>query len=206
MQAASDPLAAKAKHDFDGAHFLRTRRLLLRGLRIADVPALIALNSDAEVSRWLVEPCPTDYFGVAKIVIRANENYLLRPGLGVWHASDADGRFVGVFSLVPIEGTDEIEIGTRLLRETWGRLYPIEGGRALCEHAFSTLQLPCLIGLCHPQNAAVPAILRRLGFEREGETRHFDQPALRYVLGRETWLTRHGAQPVERGFNRVLEE
>ncbi|HEY0179233.1 MAG TPA: GNAT family N-acetyltransferase [Dokdonella sp.] len=182
--------AVPAAGDFRGAEFLRTRRLVLRELRLADVGALIALNAQPEVSRWLVEPCPTDYFGVAKIVVRANENYLLRPGLGVWHASDAHGCFVGVFSLVPIDGGDEVEIGTRLLPAAWGRLYPVEGGRALCAHAFERIGLSHLVGLCHPHNRAVPAILRRLGFRADGETRHFGNVALRYVLRREDWRTR----------------
>lgn len=188
-----------APSDFAGSEFLRTRRLRLRGLCLRDIPALIALNADAEVARWLVEPHPANYFGAAKIVFRANECYLTRPGLGVWHASDDAGRFVGVFSLMPIEGSDEVEIGTRLHRETWGRLYPIEGGRALCAHAFATLALPYLVGLCHPQNAAVPAILRRLGFEQDGETLHFGKPALRYVLRRDAWRVRESIGEIRGG-------
>lgn len=178
-------------HDFEGAEFLRTRRLVLRGLRMADIPAFMALNADEEVSRWSLDPCPTDYFGVAKMVIRANESYLLRPGLGAWHASDVEGRFVGLFTLAAREGDGVVEIGTRLHPSAWGRLYPIEGGRALCEHAFTNLQLPQVVGMCHPQNAAVPAILRRLGFSADGETDdYFGGRALRYVLRRDVWLSR----------------
>ena len=112
----------------------------------------------------------------------------MRPGLGVWHTSDRSGRFIGVFALAPIEGSDEVELGTRLLREFWGRLYSVEGARALCDHAFSNVGLSYLVGLCHPRNTAVPAILRRLGFEIDGEMLHFGNPALRYVLRYDAWL------------------
>lgn len=198
---------AQPSHDFDGAEFLRTRRLVLRGLRMADIPAFMALNADEEVSRWSLDPCPKDYFGVAKVVIRANESYLLRPGLGAWHASDAAGNFVGMFTLAAREEDGVVEIGARLHPSTWGRLYSVEGSRALCEHAFATLQLPQVVGLCHPQNAAVPAILRRLGFSPDGETDdYFGGRALRYVLRREDWLAHPPARRARREFARSVEE
>lgn len=181
-------IPAQAEHDFPGAQFLRTRRLVLRGLRLADVPALLALNRDSEVSRWSLDPCPTDYYGVAGMIFRANHLYLTQPGLGVWHASDLEGRFIGIFTLATREGDSVVEIGTRLHRSAWGRLYPIEGGRALCEHAFTTLRVPQVAGLCHPGNLAVPAILRRLGFAQDGEADYFGGRAQRYVLQREAWL------------------
>jgi len=187
--------------DFPARPFLRTHRVVLRELCLADIPALIAMNRAERVARWLVEPCPTDYFDVAGLVFRANACYLDRPGLGVWHASDHAGRFIGVFSLMPIEGSADIEIGTRLQPDAWGRLYPIEGGRALCAHAFETVGLPRLLGLCHPDNRAVPAILRRLGFMAAGETLHFGHRALRFVLQREDWCLRRASRRHERGID-----
>lgn len=180
-----------APTDFDGAEFLRTRRMVLRGLRMADIPALTALNADQDVRRWSLDPCPTDYFGIAKVVIRANESYLLHPGLGAWHASAADGGFIGIFTLARSAETGEIEIGTRLLPSAWGRLYPVEGGRALCEHGFGTLRLDRIVGMCHPDNAAVPAILRRLGFVADGRAPYYGTEGLRFVLEREAWAKRH---------------
>jgi RimJ/RimL family protein N-acetyltransferase len=176
--------------DFPARPFLSTRRLRLRELCLADIPALQAMNADARVGAHLVEPCVTDYFGVARTIFQANAYYVTRPGLGVWHASDADGQFVGVFALMPIEGTDDVEIGTRLLPLTRGRLLPLEGGRALCTHAFDTVGLPRLVGLCHPDNTPVPSILRRLGFSAAGETLHFGNRALRFILDRDTWHAR----------------
>jgi RimJ/RimL family protein N-acetyltransferase len=189
-----DSAPTASSSDFPARPFLSTRRLHLRELCLADIPSLTAMNADADVARSLVEPCPIDYLGVAKIIFHANACYLTRPGLGVWHASDQDGRFVGVFSLMPIEGSDDVEIGTRLSPWTWGRLYPIEGGRALCAHAFDTVGLPRLFGLCHPDNIAVPAILRRLGFTADGETLHFGNRALRFVLSGEDWRLQRAAR------------
>lgn len=193
-QAGHASVVASTPTDFPGDEFLLTRRMRLRGLRLADVPSLLALNSDPEVSQWLLEPFETNYFAVAKVVFRANETYLSRPGLGAWHASDHDARFLGIFSLMPLQDTaDEVEIGTRLNRIAWGKLIAVEGGRALCAHAFDALRLPRLVGMCHPHNAAVPAILRRLGFAADGTAPYYGCTALRFVLERDEWLRRKSA-------------
>ena len=188
--ASQDAATATDPRDFPARPFLSTRRLRLRELCLADIPALRALNSNPQVAAHLLEPYPTDYIGLSATILYANVCYLKRPGLGVWHASDMEGRFLGVFALMPIEGTDDVEIGTRLLPETRGRLLPIEGGRALCTHAFDTVGLSHLVGLCDPDNAPIPAILRRLGFSADGETMHFGRRALRFILQRDTWHAR----------------
>lgn len=168
--------------DFPGASLLRSRRLSLRGLRYGDINTVQALNGDPRVARWLLEPCHQGFFQVAAMIAESNRLYRERPGLGVWHASDDTGRFVGLYSLMPIEGSDEIEIGARLRAEFWGHLYSVEGARALCTHAFDTLRLPRLVGFCDANNAAVPSIFRRLGFHAFGDVVHFGKPARKFVL------------------------
>jgi RimJ/RimL family protein N-acetyltransferase len=173
--------------DFPGAPLLRTRRLLLRGLRYGDINAVQALNNDTEVSRWLLEPCVKKFSEVAVMIAQANRFYQARPGLGIWHAGDDKGRFIGLYSLMPVEACDDIEIGARLRPQFWGRLYSVEGSRALCAHAFETLHLPRLVGFCDAANSAVPAIFRRLGFRCVGDTSHFGKPARRFELTRTDW-------------------
>ena len=81
----------------------------------------------------------------------------------------------------------EVEIGTRLLPRAWGRGYALEGGAALCTHAFDTLGLPALLGLCDPANRSVPPLLARLGFIPDGKVEQFGKPALRMRLKRADW-------------------
>lgn len=180
----------EAARDFPGTEFLRTRRLVLRELRVADASQLGRLNADERVSRWLLERSPTHLIDLAKIIFEANHVYRRRPGLGVWHARTHENVFVGLFSLMPIAESDDIEIGARLFPSAQGRLYSVEGSAALCDHAFDVLALPRLISFCHPQNRAVPAILRRLRFSDDGMTQHFDKPARRFFLDRVDWNRR----------------
>lgn len=173
--------------DYAGTELLRSRRLRLRGLRYADIFDLQRLGRDARTTRALLD-APVDSIAAAVALIdSANRVYRERPGLGIWRADDEHGAFIGFFSLMAELDPAEVEIGTRLLPRAWGRGYALEGGAALCAHAFDTLQLPALVGLCDPRNRSVPPLLARLGFMADGETEQFGNRALRFVLRREEW-------------------
>ena len=178
----------------DGA--MRTRRLLLRGLRPGDVFDLQRLGRDPRVSRALLDGPVDDIASAAALVEAARRIRRERPGLGLWRADDAAG-FIGFFSLVAEFDPCEVEIGTRLLPRAWGRGYALEGGAALCAHAFDTLGLPELVGLCDPANRSVPPLLARLGFRPDGMAEQFGKPALRMRLHRSEWrgVRRRGDQP-----------
>ncbi len=174
--------------DFPALEFLRTPRLVMRGLAYRHALDVLQLGLDARVERHLLDGQLNKLVDVVGLVVWVNRLYGERPGLGIWHtADDRSGAFVGIFSLMPEPDCDEIGIGTRLLPRYWGRGYALEGGVALCEHAFGSLHLPSLVGLCAPDNRSVPPLLARLGFVPDGEASQCGKPALRFVLRREDW-------------------
>lgn len=166
--------------------FLRTRRMVLRDLRPGDVFDLQYLGRHARVSEALLDAPVDDIASAAALIETSARVRLARPGLGVWRADDAHG-FLGFFSLMAELDPDEVEIGTRLLPRAWGRGYALEGGEALCRHAFETLGLGALVGMCHPANRSVPPLLARLGFRPDGHAQQFGRPALRMRLERTEW-------------------
>jgi RimJ/RimL family protein N-acetyltransferase len=166
--------------------FLETRRMQLRGLRHADVFDLQRLGRDARVSCALLDAPVDDIASAAALVETAQRVHRERPGLGLWRADDAQG-FLGFFSLMAELAPGEVEIGARLLPRAWGRGYALEGAAALCEHAFATLGLVELWGLCDPANRSVPPLLARLGFTPDGTTEQAGRPALRMRLHRTDW-------------------
>lgn len=190
VDAAGVRESATRARDYPGETLLRTHRLVLRGLRFRDLSALSALHREDSVRALLLEPVPRTALEVAGLVILANRTDEQHPGLGIWHASDQAQRFVGLFSLMPQADGDGVELGARLLPSAAGRLYSLEGSRALRDHAFATVGLERLHGYCHPDNHAVPALFRRLGFEARGATGHFGRPALGFVLERAAWQRR----------------
>jgi len=181
------PPSAAAPRDYPGADLLRTRRMRLRGLRYADIFDLQRLGRDPRTAQALLDAPVDNVAGACALIDTANRVYRERPGLGVWRADNERGAFIGFFSLMAELDPDEVEIGTRLLPHAWGRGYALEGGAALCEHAFGDLRLPALVGLCDVRNRSVPPLLARLGFIADGETVQFGNRALRMVLRREDW-------------------
>ena len=188
-------LAGRAA-DFEAAPLLGTRRLLLRGLAYRDALDLLRLDREARVQELLLDAHVGSLAEVAQLIAWINRLYVERPGLGAWHAAlrGPDGstpaEFIGVFSLMPIQDSEDVEIGARLLPSAWGRGLALEAGEALCHYAFDRLQLQRLTGLCHPDNRSVPPLLRRLGFIDAGGCEHFGKPALRLELARDNWQGR----------------
>jgi RimJ/RimL family protein N-acetyltransferase len=189
-EAMSTPRRREPRRDYAGDVLLRTRRLVLRGLCLRDAEDISGLHADPRVSAHLLEKIPLSFLETVGLIAQANHVYRDAPGLGIWHASAPEG-FIGLFSLMPVQGNEhEIELGARLMPTAFGRLYSLEGSRALRDHAFARLGLTRLRGFCDPHNAAVPLIFRRLGFSDAGTTEHFGREALAFVLEREAWQAR----------------
>lgn len=165
----------------------RSRRIEMSELHPGQSLDLLRLGLESRVAEHILD-APLDT--LREIVALVEHTQRIRrehPGLGIWYATAAHLGFIGIFSLVPSTEPGQVEIGTRLLPKAWGRGYALEGGTALCEHAFVRLGLPALIGLCTPGNRSVPPLLSRLGFEADGTTRQYDREALRFRLRREAW-------------------
>lgn len=166
--------------------FLQTRRITLSELTFDQALDLLRLGLQDRVARHILDSPLNTLPQIAGMIDYSRRIYAERPGLGIWYATDRHG-FLGTFSLMPSTEEGDVEIGTRLLPRAWGRGYALEGGAALCAHAFDRLGLPALIGLCVPDNRSVPPLLQRLGFRADGNTVQFGKPALRFVLAREDW-------------------
>lgn len=167
--------------------FLQTRRMKLFDLAYEQALDLLRLGLESRVAQHILDAPLNTLREVVGLIEHTQRMALERPGLGIWCATGARGEFIGIFSLVPSTEIGDVEIGTRLLPRAWGRGYALEGGEALCEHAFNRLGLPALIGLCTPENRSVPPLLQRLGFQPDGTTVQFGKPALRFGLPRERW-------------------
>ncbi|WP_426702955.1 GNAT family N-acetyltransferase [Rhodanobacter sp. Col0626] len=163
-----------------------SRRLTLRSIGYVDIPDLSRLYASTMRHPLLVES-PTRFIDVAAQVARINRCYATRPGLGVWRADTHDGHFIGTFSLLPVEDSDDVQVGARLTPEVWGRWYAIEGGHLLCRQAFESLGLPRLIGYCHRDHLTARRVLTRFGFQDMGV--HGDPTRLvqRYELDASAW-------------------
>jgi RimJ/RimL family protein N-acetyltransferase len=161
---------------------IQTARTRLRRLRATDERALIALDSDPEVMRYVGSPAgvrpPAETAERAKRRIEED----LAP-LGFWAVEDAaDGALLGLSALIRMPTGDDVELAYRLARRAWGRGLATEAAGALADHALDDLALPRLVAVTYPDNRPSQRVLEKIGFAREGTRDYKGVAVVFYVL------------------------
>lgn len=137
---------------------LETERLVLRPLAAGDADAVLGLQDDPEIMRYL-DPSPLESFYAG----------------GFYAAVErASGRFVGWFALEP-HGEAEYEIGYRLYRWAWGRGYATEGSIALLDKGFRELGAQRIYAETMAVNARSRRVMEKIGL-RHTRTFHVQWP------------------------------
>jgi len=160
-------------------------RTIVRLVERSDLPALLVVNGDEQVTRFLpyeTWKSPTD--GRAWYARMAD---LQAAGLALQFvvAARCSGAAIGTCLLFRYDaGSRRAELGYVLGRAYWGQGYMHEALTALIGEAFGAMGLRRLEAEVDPHNRASSQLLARLGFRKEG-------------LLRERWLGRNGAQDAE---------
>ena len=166
---------------------IETPRLRLRRLLPSDAPDLIALDSDPAVMRYVGSPAGTRT--PEETADRVRQRIGADHGLyGFWLVEGQDdGAFHGLGLLLPVPEGDEIEVGYRLARRSWGRGIATEAAAALIDHAFRHLALPRLVAVVYPENRASRRVLDKLGFTHDGPREYRGARVERYTLAADRW-------------------
>ena len=149
---------------------LETDHLLLRPIEPGDIPGLVGLWTDPEVTRHLGGPRERD-----KLWVGFTED-LANPPSGdfdLWPVVEkASGRTIGHCGLLEktVDGSPRIELIYVIAREFWGRGYAGEIGRALTDYAFKVLGVSELIALIEPDNEISVRVAGKIGMVFEKET------------------------------------
>ena len=148
---------------------LDTPRLAIRSLTVSAIEPLVALWTDAEVTRHMGGP--RDPAALADS-IRAAAKAPPRP-YDLWPVYEkAPGRLVGHCGLLQkeVDGRAEIELVYVIARDCWGLGYATEAAASLRDEALGTLGVSRLIALIEPTNTASARVAQKLGMMLEGET------------------------------------
>lgn len=117
-----------------------SERIIMRRFISDDVEALIELDSDPNVMRFINNGAPVDRAAVAACLESWLAEYHENADFGCWAAIHrSSNEFLGWFHLRPAEGEEDPvpELGYRLHRRFWGQGLATEGSRALIDQAFS---------------------------------------------------------------------
>jgi RimJ/RimL family protein N-acetyltransferase len=187
--------------------YLETERLVLRQFTEDDVGAIVELDSDPVVMRYLTGGRATPLEEVRDEVLPFWLAYYERgEQLGFWAAVEkATGQFAGWFHFRPRPGGPPaggdagsgVELGYRLRREVWGQGYATEGSLALIRKGFTELGVERVYAETLAVNLGSRRVMEKAGL-RYIRTFHQDWPEkipgdehgdVEYALTRAEWQT-----------------
>lgn len=183
-----------------GPVITKSARLKLRSWTPEDAPALVALLSDAEVSRFINAGKPATLEDATRFI----ERYMRIQSERGWcrwalELAEQPGALAG-FCGVGCTFAPEIELGWTLRRDLWGRGLATEAARAALDYCFSAVGFTRIISAIDSENARSAAVAARLGMVRDGFLEHEGHRIERWAIG--TPLETPPAQP---GFVRSCE-
>jgi RimJ/RimL family protein N-acetyltransferase len=147
---------------------LRTRRLVLRGMRADDLQPFAAMNANPEVMRYLGSGRTRTEAETWDMMARMLGQWGLR-GYGMFALEDAaTGRFIGRSGILHSLDWPEPELAYGVDQPFWGQGLAIESAVAIRDWAFSARGLTLLASFVRPDNAASIGVLRKLGAVRTG--------------------------------------
>lgn len=148
---------------------------LLRPLAWTDLDALVALDRDPEVMRYISDGQPTPRALYAEHLLPRMLAAATRPGLGFFAVEDPDREFLGWVHLRADSFEPAwAEIGYRLVRRVWGRGLATAASRLLARRAFDALGYDVVSARTMPENWASRRVMEKVGLR---ETGRFTFPA-----------------------------
>jgi ribosomal-protein-alanine N-acetyltransferase len=150
---------------------LHGQHVMLRELTLGDAPALLAMLTTAEVTRF-ISPPPTTIAGFEAFITWTQEQR--QAGRYACFAVIPDGMdtAVGLFQVRALEpGFGTAEWGFALGSPFWGRGLFADGARQVLAFAFETIGVERLEARASVENCRGNGALRKVGAVREGTLR-----------------------------------
>lgn len=166
----------------DNNIIFETERLFVRPYVFElDSENFFLLNSDEDVMRY-IRPTKkreeSDAY-LKEIIAAAKAN----PGIGRWAAFEkSSGMFVGSFAIIPIEGTEYIQLGYALLKEHWGNGFASELTKGGLEYYFSTREADHIYAIAEEPNIASHNVLLKNGFVPDGTKKEGEKELLKFIF------------------------
>ena len=147
----------------------------LRPITVADLDALVALDADPEVMRFINGGQSTPRELAAEVLLPRMLAAATRPGLGFFAVESPEGAFLGWVHL-RLDSFEPAwaELGYRLSRRCWGQGLATAASRLLADRALDELGFDTLSARAMPDNLASRRVMEKVGLR---ETGRFTFPA-----------------------------
>ncbi len=175
-------------------------RLRLRPVEAADLPDLLEVNGDDEVTRFLPYATWQSLQDGQAWLSRMQAMGACGSGQQLVVVRRSDRKVIGTLLLFKFdEGSRRVELGYVMGRAQWRQGLMKEAITAACSYAFNGLAIRRIEAEVNPDNAASCALLLGLGFTHEGTLRQrwvakgaaYDTRIYRCLA--DDWSIRHAA-------------
>ena len=165
---------------------LKTDRLFIREIQGSDIPTLVEIWTDPEVTRFMGGPRDKGFLAQSfneDVEAGQPDSYDLWPAIEI-----TSNQVVGHCGLLEkeVDGQPEIELIYVLHKLVWGQGYATEAAIALRDYALETRQLERLIALINPANHASERVAQKVGMTLEKEVMRGDKLMRVYALTKST--------------------
>jgi len=152
-----------------------TARLRLRRLEDGDVDWVAKMHQDPEVMRYISFRPP------AEARLQVIEWTQHTGPFGFWAIEDrATAERHGWVCLKELDHTQEIEVGYRLRRESWGCGFATEAAERLVRYGFEELGLSRIVAVAREENTASRRVIEKLGMREDGRGVYYGVELLRW--------------------------
>jgi ribosomal-protein-alanine N-acetyltransferase len=147
---------------------LKTPRLTLRQITLADAEAIFAMRSNARIGQFIARPSMQNPEDAEMLVKKVADAYAAKQGLG-WAGILRDGKTcIGTCGFNSIDQANlRAEIGGEMATEYWGKGIAQEAVKAIINFGFTEFGLQSIEAKVSPQNRGAIFVMEQLGFVKE---------------------------------------
>jgi ribosomal-protein-alanine N-acetyltransferase len=171
------------------AVLFETERLIVRHFTEDDGNAFFALNGDEEIVRYIRAPKSREECDA--FLLQTIAGYESKPLEGRWAAVDKiSGDVIGSFAFIPIEQTDNMQVGYALLKNHWGKGFATELTAGGLHFVFSKTGLNEVYGITETENIPSQKVLLKAGFEFDAAYMANAKQLFRYRFSKSAFISR----------------
>jgi ribosomal-protein-alanine N-acetyltransferase len=167
---------------------LETERLKIRKFTRDDLPWLIEMRMQPEVSKYLGGERLQNPEMIEKRLNAYFDSYeKLGFGVGAMSLKET-GETVGFSGLQPLEDTGEIEVGYSMYPKFWRKGFGFECAHAWLKYGFETVGLERVVACADKKNTGSWRIMEKCGMKYEGIQEHHGMPLVVYAISKSEFL------------------
>lgn len=185
-------------HDvFSSFPLIKTDRLTLREIRLADAKRIFDMRSNGRVNTFIARHNMQDQEDAKALAERTINAYNNKQAIGWAGILRENQEIIGTCGFNMIDTYNlRAEIGGEMATEYWGKNIAIEAVQAIIQFGLNAMNLHSIEAKVSPQNRSAIYLMEKLGFVKEAHFKDrilfndsfYDMAVYTLIKGNETYL------------------